>query len=134
MRRRDDSPDWMWSDALAALDRMERMHRQVFQPRPARTPTWEPPIDVLETEREVLIYVALPGVDERDVEAVIDGATLVVSGHRVLPQPLRHAAIHRLELPQGRFERPVPLPPGHYAGAHVGSERGCLVISLEKTS
>ena len=38
MRRRDDSPDWMWSDALAALDRMERMHRQVFQPRPARTP------------------------------------------------------------------------------------------------
>ena len=132
MRHRNESPDWMWFNALATLDRMEQVHRQIFQPRTARTPTWEPPVDVLETEHEVLIYVALPGVDAREVKAVIDGATLVVSGRRVLPASLQHAAIHRLELPQGRFERRVPLPAGHYAGSHVGSERGCLVISLEK--
>ena len=82
----------------------------------------------------MLIYVALPGVDAREVKAVIDGATLVVSGRRVLPASLQHAAIHRLELPQGRFERHVPLPAGRYAGSHVSSERGCLVISLEKAA
>ncbi|MFD2378642.1 hypothetical protein ACFSTJ_15775 [Ottowia pentelensis] len=38
MRHRDDSPDWMWSDALAALDRMERLHSQLFQPRAAHSP------------------------------------------------------------------------------------------------
>ena len=134
MRRRDESPDWMWSNALATLDRMEQVHRQIFQLRAARTPTWEPPVDVLVTERELLIYVALPGVDAREVKAVIDGATLVVSGRRVLPASLQHAAIHRLELPQGRFERHVPLPAGRYAGSHVSSERGCLVISLEKAA
>lgn len=133
MKHRDSSPDWMWSDALAVLDSVERLHRQWFQPRHARTPTWEPPVDVLETDGEVLIYVALPGVDACDVKAVIEGPVLVVSGHRVLPRELSRAAIHRLELPQGRFERRVPLPPGRFATAQVASERGCLVITLEKS-
>lgn len=132
MRRNDDSYDWMWADALAALGRAERLHRQFFQPRQRRTPTWEPPVDVLETDGEVLIYVALPGVDARDVHAAIDGATLLVSGRRVLPSQLVSAVIHRLELPQGYFERRVALPPGRYAGLHVSSEHGCLVISLRK--
>ncbi|MCD6680029.1 MAG: Hsp20/alpha crystallin family protein [Burkholderiaceae bacterium] len=134
MRRPDDSPDWMWADALAALGRAERLHRQFFQPRRAPVPTWEPPVDVLEDEREVLIYVALPGVGQGDVQAVIDGGELVVSGRRLLPRPFGSAVIHRLELPQGRFERRVPLPPGRYAGVRVGSENGCLVISLQKAT
>ena len=133
MKRHDDSPDWMWSNALTTLDRMERLHRELFQPRRTHTPCWEPPADVLETERALLIYVALPGVDERDVHAAIDQGALVVSGHRVLPRALRTAVIHRLELPQGRFERRIPLPPGRYSAVDVASERGCLVIRLEKT-
>ena len=131
MKRRDDLPDWMWSDALTALDRVERLHRQLFQPR--RASTWEPPVDVLETQHEVLIYVALPGVEARDVQAAIEGAALLVAGRRTLPPALRTAAIHRLELPQGRFERRIALPPGRYGAVDVSNERGCLVIRLHKT-
>ncbi len=134
MRHRDDSPDWMWSNALAALDRMEHLHRELFQPRQSRAACWEPPADVLETARELLIYVALPGVKAQDVRAVIEAGALVVSGQRVLPQALRTAVIHRLELPQGRFERRIPLPPGRYSAVDVGSDQGCLVIRLEKAS
>lgn len=134
MRRNDESPEWMWANALAALDRVERLHSRFFQPVRATSPTWEPPVDVLENEREVLIYVALPGVEASAVQAVIDGSTLVVSGRRTLPRSLGTAVIHRLELPQGRFQRRVPLPPGHYAAAHVETELGCLVIHLQKTT
>ena len=130
MKRREDLPDWKWSDALAALDRAERLHRQMFQPRHASS--WEPPVDMLETAHEVLIYVALPGVEAHDVKAVIVDAALVVSGRRTLPPALRTATIHRLELPQGRFERHIPLPPGHYGAVDVSNERGCLVICLHK--
>lgn len=133
MKRHDASSDWMWSNALAALDHVERLHRQLFQPGHAHSPGWEPPADVLETDRALLIYVALPGVDACDVQAMIDQGALVVSGERVLPQPLRSAVIHRMELPQGRFERRIPLPPGRYSAAQVSSDRGCLVIRLEKT-
>ncbi|MEZ5738031.1 MAG: Hsp20/alpha crystallin family protein [Burkholderiaceae bacterium] len=131
--RRDDSQDWMWAEAIAMFTRAERMRSQVFSPQLAtRQPSWEPPIDMLELEDEVLIFVALPGVDAQQVETVIDGACLVVAGRRVLPRALRTAQIHRLELPQGRFERRIVLPAGKYATARRASENGCLVISLQK--
>ena len=69
--------DWMLSEAIEGLARAERMQHQLFRlqrPDP-RQPAWEPPIDVIETERAVLVLVALPGVDPDQVEAAIeDGA------------------------------------------------------------
>src|SRR5262245_14886810 len=126
---------WMWSEACDMLARAEKLHREFFRPVPSgrRIPSWEPPVDVIETEREVLVLVALPGVDPDLVEAAIDGVDLVVVGVRVLPAELRTAVIHRLELPQGRFERRVRLPAGHYAGVQRATSRGCVVITLEKT-
>ncbi|MDQ0467432.1 Hsp20/alpha crystallin family protein [Labrys wisconsinensis] len=129
-----DPANWMLSEAIETLARAERMHRQMFGLRaadPAREPRWEPPIDVLETDREVLILVALPGVDPDEVEAVIDDGALIVAGRRTLPAELRNAVIHRLELPQGRFERRIPLPPGRYTVRQMAAN-GCLVFSLVK--
>ena len=58
-------------------------------------------------------------------------ASLIVSGRRVLPPELRSAVIHRLELPQGRFERRLQLPAGRYAVRQF-VKNGCLVFSLTK--
>jgi HSP20 family protein len=125
---------WMWSEAFETLARAERLQRQFFQLQRSRAqmPVWEPPVDVLETRTEVLILVARPGVDPYHVEAVIDGNALVVAGRRVLPAELRTAVIHRLELPQGRFERRVALPQGRYSGVRRSAAHGCLLISLTK--
>ncbi|HEY9212472.1 MAG TPA: Hsp20/alpha crystallin family protein [Ancylobacter sp.] len=135
-----DPRAWMWSDALEALSRAERMHRQMFQPARApdtaparhRAPCWEPPVDVLETEREVLVLAALPGVDPDHISAAIHNGVLVIAGERVLPSQLRGATIHRMELPQGRFERQVALPPGRYEVARPTVVNGCLAIVLRK--
>jgi HSP20 family molecular chaperone IbpA len=126
--------DWMWSQAFEMLARAERLNREFFRPVGSglRQPAWEPPVDILETAREVLILVALPGVDTEQVEAAIDGADLVIAGARVLPRELRTAVIHRLELPQGRFERRVRLPGGHYRGVRRSVASGCLLITLDK--
>jgi HSP20 family protein len=130
---RDNPRSWMLSEAVEVLMRAERMHREVFQLRPTvARPAWEPPADVLETDEEVLIFIALPGVAMEDVDAAIEGAALVVSGRRVLPAQLRTAIIHRLELPQGRFERRIPLPPGLYDRIAQAVSDGCLLISLRK--
>jgi HSP20 family protein len=128
------SGNWMLSEAIDALSRAERMHRQMFQlraPGGGGEPCWEPPVDMLETEREVLIFIALPGVDPDAVKAVIEDGHLVVTGRRALPPELRRAAIHRLELPQGRFERRIPLPAGRYGVRHAASN-GLLAFSLTK--
>jgi HSP20 family protein len=130
----DFPSNWMWSEACEMLARAERMHRVFFRPvrSDSRAPAWEPPADVLETERDVQVLVALPGVDPERVEAAIDGADFVVAGSRVLPAALRTSVIHRLELPQGRFERRVRLPAGRYASVRQAVSNGCLVITLEK--
>lgn len=126
--------DWMWSEACEMLARAERMHREFFRPirSAARAPAWEPPVDVLETDRAVLVFIALPGVDPERVEAVIEDGTLLVAGLRVLPTELQTATIHRLELPQGRFERRVRLPAGRYANVRRSMANGCLLITLDK--
>jgi HSP20 family molecular chaperone IbpA len=124
----------MWADAVEMLTQAERMHRQLFRPagRRATQPSWEPPVDVLETADQVLILAALPGVDPEAVQAAIEDGVLVIAGERVLPDELATAIIHRLELPQGRFERRVPLPAGRYDGVRRLSANGCLLVSLHK--
>jgi HSP20 family molecular chaperone IbpA len=129
----EDPRNWMWSEALQMLARAERMHREVFTPQSSgRGGNWEPPTDVLETQDAVLILVALPGVDPEKVELAIHDGVLMIAGSRVLPQELRTATIHRLELPQGRFERHIPLPAGRYDTPRSGVSNGCLVIRLPK--
>ena len=123
---------WMWSEAFEALARAERMHRQFFQPVTSSTATWEPPVDVLETDKAVVALVALPGVAPGDVRAVIDGADLIISGSRTYPSEMSTATIHRLELPQGRFERRIRLPPGRYSAIDRSTSNGCLVVTLQK--
>jgi HSP20 family protein len=132
---RDVARDWMWSEACEMLARAERMHREMFRPAgtQARQPAWEPPVDILENENQVLVLVALPGVDMEDAQAAIEEGDLVIAGTRVLPKELRTATIHRLELPQGRFYRRVRLPAGRYSGVRRAAVAGCLVITLQKT-
>ena len=131
---RDVPRDWMWSEACEMLARAERMHRELFRPSTpqAQLPAWEPPVDILETEFEVLVLVALPGVESDDAQAVIEDGDLVIAGTRVVPGQLRTATIHRLELPQGRFYRRLRLPAGRYAGVRRATAAGCLVVTLQK--
>jgi HSP20 family molecular chaperone IbpA len=126
----------MWADAIGLLDRMERLHQQAYAPSQAGRGMafWEPPVDIIETAAEVLVLVALPGVDPQQAEAFIEDGVLVVRGQRLLPPEFRTARIHRLELPQGRFERRLSLPPGRYQDVRRSSSHGCLLVSLYKTN
>ncbi len=51
---------------------------------------------------------------------------------RTLPPELRNARIHRLELPQGRFERRIALPIGRYAISRFVMD-GCVALRLAKS-
>lgn len=137
-----DPRAWMWSNAVEMLLRAERMRQQTFQPGASgrrqpgtsrtRQPSWEPPVDMLETEHELLVFAALPGVDPERIHVSIQDGILLIAGQRVLPPELRTARIHRLELPQGQFERQLALPPGHYEVVPPAMVNGCLAIVLRK--
>lgn len=123
----------MWAEALAILEEAERTHRQYFRliGTQTRGPVWEPPVDVFEADRELLIVIALPGVTPDSVRVIIDGGGLLVTGERPVPGSTR-AEIRRLEIPYGRFERYIDLPPGLFEVARRDLVNGCLLLSLHK--
>jgi len=119
----------MWAEACELLDRAERLQRQFF--RPARSAAWEPPVDVFETEQDLIIAVALPGVAPERLEVGFINGALVVAGERDLPAEAG-AIIRRLEIPHGRFERRIALPPRAYDIAQRELANGCLLLRLRK--
>src|SRR5690606_26770588 len=98
----------------------------------ARGLSWEPPVDIFEGADEFCVVVALPGVQAAKLQVAIEDRMVVVSGVRELPLTARSAAIHRLEIPHGRFERRIPLPVGTQRLARYELENGCLVLCLPK--
>ncbi|MEW5889520.1 MAG: Hsp20/alpha crystallin family protein [Pseudomonadota bacterium] len=123
----------MWAEALELLERADRLHRQFFHfGRAAVGPSWEPPVDVFQTEAELTIVVALPGVAPDQVQIVVDGGTLAVIGERALPCPSASADICRLEIPYGRFERRIELPAGRYEIQRRQLADGCLTLVLRR--
>jgi HSP20 family protein len=124
-------PMSMWAEACEILDRADHLRRQFYQP--SRVASWEPPVDVFETERDLWILVALPGVGAAELHIAVSDGVVIVAGERRLPVQAR-AVIHRLEIPHGSFERRIKLPAGHYEMDRRDLADGCLVLSLRKLS
>ena len=128
-----DPHNWMWADAVALLNRAERMHRELLvSGSPNRQAVWEPAADIFETDRELWIILALPGVVPEKVRLMVDDGTLVVAGERRLPDACRNARVLRLEVPNGAFERRLPLPAGRYELGRREFANGCMLITLTK--
>jgi HSP20 family molecular chaperone IbpA len=133
MNHRSDPEDRMWSQACELLAEAERLHRQFFRLAAAPTaPAWEPPIDVFEDEREIVVLVAMPGVAAERIHVALDGATLVVRGTRPLPFDGTRFRLRQLEIPYGAFERRFALPDGRFEVGRPELVQGCLVLRLGK--
>ena len=149
MRSRNDF-DGMWNEALSMLEQAERLHRQfarfgdpagaragsLARPEPQSGPTWEPPVDIIETADRVSVHVALPGVAAESVAVTLEPTAITVTAQRGFPGGDRRARVHRLEIPFGRFVRRIPLPAGLTAHALelVGRSLadGCLTLTFRK--
>jgi HSP20 family protein len=129
-----DPTTLMWSTACEMIDRAERLHRQFFQPAaaPVRELSWEPPIDITETDTEILITVALPGVEPDAVKVTVGADGILVVGFR-RPNPIpRGSLVHRLEIPYGKFERRINFPATRLQLCQSELANGCLTLKFSK--
>ena len=124
----------MWTTACEMVDRAERLHRQFFQPMaaPIRDLSWEPPIDITETDSEILITVAFPGVDRDAVKVTVDADGVSVVGFRRPSAIPRGSLVHRLEIPYGKFERQIAFPAIRLRLGQSEYADGCLVLKFFK--
>jgi HSP20 family protein len=119
-------------------ERMEQAYQRVLG-APGRPgfcePFMEPPVDVYETESEVVVVMEMAGIAEQEIDLQTDGATLFIRGHRrpLLGRPRR--VYSQMEICDGAFQRELVLPAEvNPDGAQAVYKDGILEIALPKAS
>ena len=126
----------MWGEALSLLEQADRLHRQFCRPAmAARSPAWEPPVDVIETAEEVLVHVALPGASADSILVELEPDAIAINAQRAFPlgpSAGEHARVHALEIPYGRFARRIGLPTRALTLTRRTLQDGCLTLTFSK--
>jgi HSP20 family protein len=95
--------------------------------------TWIPPIDVWETDDEVVYALDLPGMSEDDVAVELDDGSLTISGTRERKDELSTDGLYRYERRFGSFSRTIGLPQGVTEDAVKAQyENGVLELHVKK--
>jgi len=71
---------------------------------------WTPPVDIFETENELVLKADLPEVDPKNVEIQIENGTLTLKGNRTFESEKNGKGYHRIERSYGSFVRAFSLP------------------------
>jgi HSP20 family protein len=110
---------WRWSDRemFLSLEAFRGRLDYLLKKFPVKEvnrwperPEFSPAIDISETEKEIIVKVELPGIDQKDVEISLSGATLKISGEKKDENKEKGEHFHRVERLFGRFAISLPLP------------------------
>jgi len=122
---------------LAHFHRAGKRPTILFAQQAQHMPVWTPAVDMYETDDAIVVLLDLAGIDAEQTEVHAEPQLLTVRGVRLE----RHApyaqneqrSYHALEIPYGRFERTLRLPPGtDTESAHASYRDGLLEITLPK--
>lgn len=69
-----------------------------------------PPADVAESEKNWMISVQLPGMNEKDIQVQLMGRQLLISGEKKWEEEKKGKEYRRVESQYGSFERSIQLP------------------------
>lgn len=107
-------------------DTMNRLFADVNRP-------WAPPVDILETENDVVLKADLPDVKIEDIDIRLENGTLTLKGERKFEKDENSKGYHRIERGYGSFARAFTLP-DTLEGDNVKADykNGVLTISLPK--
>lgn len=101
---------------------------------PGAWATWQPPVDIYETDDDVVMTVELPGLTRDEVEVTVDRNSVTISGESKVEEDITEDRFHRRERRYGRFTRRFSLPTeveSTRAGANFTN--GVLRVTMPKT-
>jgi HSP20 family protein len=72
--------------------------------------TWAPPVDIYETENELVVKAELPDFQEKDIDVRIANNMLTIRGERKFEKDVKEENYLRIERACGSFMRSFSLP------------------------
>ena len=105
--------------------------RLMSEPRTSRP--WSPPVDILETENELIVKADLPDVQIEDINVHVENQTLSIKGERRFEGETSGKGYHRIERSYGSFVRNFAVP-GTVDTDKVSADYkdGVLTVTLPK--
>ena len=98
----------MWAQAYEAMERAQRLHRQFFH-RAHTTPCWEAPVDIFETEQELVVKADLPDIKPEELDIRVENDILTIRGERKFEKKVEEKNYLRVERTYGSFSRSFSL-------------------------
>jgi len=93
-----------------------------------------PRIDVKENDKEIKVSAELPGMDEKDVEVLLERDSLTIKGEKKDEKEDRGDDYHRLERSYGTFSRTLHLPEEVEPEKITADfKKGVLTVHIPKT-
>jgi HSP20 family protein len=94
---------------------------------------WGPPLDVEETDKEIMVRAEIPGVKAEELELSMSGNSLVISGEKKESEERKEKGYAYQERRFGSFRREVPLPSAVDAdNVEAEYKDGVLEVKLHK--
>ena len=94
--------------------------------------SFAPPLDAIDTERELIFEVGVPGIEKQDVRVELEGNRLTIRGWRRSEPAVEGRTYHHAELPRGPFRRDVRLPYAVIGEPRVEVVQGVIRVRLTK--
>jgi HSP20 family protein len=117
---------------------MDRLLEEFFTPRRLpgdRVMVWEPPVDMYETETEVVVRSELPRIDPRNLDVTMTRDTITIKGETRSDEEERGRTYHARQLRYGAFARTVELPAEVNGGEAKATYRdGMLEVRIPKSN
>lgn len=94
---------------------------------------WVPPVDIQETENELVVKADVPDVDMKDIDVRMENGTLTIRGERKFEAKKNEGGWHRVERSYGSFERAFTVPETvNPEAVKADYKNGVLTITLPK--
>ena len=94
---------------------------------------WQPPTDVYETGKEIIVKIAASGLKPEDIAVLFSNHILTVSGKRGDDSAHQKVCFYQVEIRYGYFERKIKIPK-HVDANNIRAtyENGFIVINIPK--
>ena len=89
---------------------MNRIFGETLGAAAAEDGTWNPAVDIFETEQEIVLKAEVPGLTNDQVNVEVDEGTLHLKGERKIEKDVNEENCHRIERAYGSFHRAFILP------------------------
>ncbi|HCB01040.1 MAG TPA: heat-shock protein Hsp20 [Anaerolineae bacterium] len=122
-------------EMMTLREAMDRLFDDAFtRPLSLNNGNWSvPAVDMYQTDNEVVVKAALPGIKADEVQINVTGEVLTLKGETKHEEEKKEKAYHLREQRWGSFERSIVLPTEVVADkAKADFENGVLTITLPK--